>query len=244
MLALFVSAQTYDASLGVPFASFASIRIRGAILDELRTMDWATRSVRQRAREVEAVQDQLTVQLDHPPRLDEIAGALKVTTGVLRTLQCDLTRANVQRLPDFSATGGEQAPPDGSAGPESLILVRERLGYLHDAIAELSVRLRFVINAYFFEQRPMSDIGAELGVSQPRVSQLCAEALSLLRDGINSQLDPSAVDSRGRSRRTAESQHAYFAAIADRGTLSTRLAMSTSRGDMLRRDCLDHSQIA
>jgi RNA polymerase sigma factor for flagellar operon FliA len=244
MMALVVSAQGYDPHRGVPFARFAAIRIRGALMDELRGMDWATRSVRCRAREVESVRGQLAAVLDRTPRLDEVADAMRVSAKELDLLLSDLARANMLSLQGFSPGTGAELAPEASAGPESLILLREKLGYLHDAIAELSERLRFVVNAYFFEQRQMSDIAAELGVTQSRISQLCAQALCLLRDGMNSQLDPSALDERCQSGRAAATRNAYFGAIADRGTLASRLAMSTSRGDMLRHGSNDRAEIA
>lgn len=244
MMALVVSAQGYEPDRGVPFARFAAIRIRGALVDELRGMDWATRSVRGRAREVESVRGQLAAALDRTPRTDEVAEAMRVSSKELDLLQADLARASVLSLQGFAPGSGAELPPEASAGPESLILLREKLGYLHDAIAALSERLRFVVGAYFFEQRQMSDIAAEMGVTQSRVSQLCAEALCLLRDGMNSQLDPSALDNRCQSGRAAATRTAYFGAIAERGTLSSRLAMSTLRGDMLRPGRIHRAKIA
>lgn len=244
LMALVVSAQSFDPHRGVPFAQFAAIRIRGALVDELRGMDWATRSVRRQAREVESVRGRLATVLDRAPRTDEVADAMRVSAKELDTLQSDVARASVLSLQGFAPGTPADLPPEASAGPESLILLRERLGYLHDAIAELSERLRFVVNAYFFEQRQMSDIADELGVTQSRISQLCAEALCLLRDGINSQLDPSALGKRCQSGRAAATRKAYFGAIADRGTLASRLAMSTPRGDMLGRGRADRAKIA
>jgi RNA polymerase sigma factor for flagellar operon FliA len=233
MMALVISAQNYDAARGVPFARFAAIRIRGALMDELRSMDWAARSVRGRAREVEAVRSQLAATLGRTPRTDEIATAMGVAVSELDSLQSDLNRASVLSLQGFAPETGGELLPDSSAGPEALVLLREKLGYLHDAIAELPERLRFVVTAYFFEQRQMTDIAAELGVTESRISQLRAEALKLLKDGMNSQLEPAAIDDAPRSARAASSRSAYFAAIAGRSSLANRLAMSTPRGDML-----------
>ncbi len=232
MMALVVSAQAYDPSRGVPFAGFAITRIRGALTDELRTMDWASRSVRCRAREVESVRGQLACTLDRAPSTDEIAGAMQVDPRELESLQSDLTRANVLSLQGFAPGTGPELTPDPTDGPEALLLMRERLGYLHDAIAELPSRLRFVVEEYFFEQRQMNDIAEELGVTESRVSQICAEALCLLRDGMNSQLEPSAVEERAQSARAAANKAAYFQAIAGRSTLAGRLALSTPRGEM------------
>jgi RNA polymerase sigma factor for flagellar operon FliA len=232
-MALVLSAQNYDPHRGVPFTCFAATRIRGAILDELRGMDWASRSVRSRARDAESVRGQLTSIMDRAPRNDEVATAMQVTSGQLAALQSDLARANVVSL-QHCANGDEaDVASEESAGPESLVLQREKLGYLHDSIAELPQRLRLIVVAYFFDQRQMSDIAAELGVTAARISQLCAEALRQLRDGMNSQLDPAAVGKVTQSTRSAAVRTAYFGAIASRGTIASRLAMSTSRGDML-----------
>jgi RNA polymerase sigma factor for flagellar operon FliA len=234
MLALVMSARSFDAARGVPFARFAAIRIRGALTDDLRRMDWAARSVRGRAREVTAVRDQLAAVLGRTPNNDEVASALGVSPAELASLQSDVDRATVLSLDGFAPETGADLVPDATAGPESLLLRREELGYLHDAIAELPARLRFVVTAYFFEQRPMTEIATELRVTESRISQLRGEALRLLRDGLNSQLEPSAVAEAG-SARTEAPRKAYFEAIASRSTVSGRLAMSNPHAEMLHR---------
>jgi len=124
--------------------------------------------------------------------------------------------------------------PDSAAGPESILLQREQLGYLHEAIDAMPERLRFVVTEYFFGQRQLNDIAIELGVTESRVSQLRAEALRLLRDGMNSQLEPTAVSAEpSPSARGSAGRTAYFAAIADRSTIASRLAMTSTRGEML-----------
>lgn len=232
LMALFVSAQAYEPRRGVPFVHFAAIRIRGALTDELRGMDWATRSVRGRARDVDAVRGRLTTVLGHTPQQAEIAAAMGVEVGELKGLQTDLARASVLSLDGFSSRSGDELVPEASAGPESLILLREKLGYLHGAIAELPERLRLVVVGYFFEQRQMAGIASDLGVTESRVSQLCAEALRLLRDGLNSQLDPLLAAEPRSSRRATAARDAYVGAIADNGSLASRLALSTTGGDM------------
>ena len=233
MMALVVSAQGYDPSRGVPFARFAAIRIRGALLDELRGMDWAARSVRTRAREVETVRAHLSAALGRTARNEDIAAAMGITIAELDGLQSDTARASVLSLHGFAPESGAEVLAEPSVGPEGLLLQREQLGYLHDAISELPERLRFVVTSYFFDQRQMSDIAAELGVTESRVSQLRAEALELLRDGMNAQLNPSVTEpSPKRSRRATAARTAYYSAIAERSTLAGRLAISTPRGEM------------
>ena len=177
MLALVVSARNFDPDRGVPFANFAAIRIRGALKDELRGMDWATRTVRARSREAESVRGHLTAVLDRSPRPDEIAEAMEVTIRELHSLNADVARARVLSLQSLAESADVDVPDDAAGGPEAVLIRREQLGYLHDAIAELPMRLRIVVTGYFFDGRQMSDIALELGVTQSRVSQLCTKAL-------------------------------------------------------------------
>jgi RNA polymerase sigma factor for flagellar operon FliA len=235
MEALVLSARSFDAGRGVSFAGYASIRIRGALIDELRSMDWASRSVRTRAREVDAVRSHLAVDLHRAPSANEVATVMGISIGELNALECDLVRADTVSLDGFAPEVGPSLVREPSADPEALIVFREQLGYLHDAIAALPERLRFVVTAYFFQDRQMRDIGAELGVSESRVSQLRTEALRLLRDGMNAQTEPSTVvePESGSANQSARARQSYYEAIAS-GTVSSRLAMTTARGQMRR----------
>jgi RNA polymerase sigma factor for flagellar operon FliA len=243
MMALVVSAQGFDASRGVPFARFAAIRIRGALVDELRSMDWAARSVRGRAREVESVRSTLAATMGRTPRQDEVAATMGVSVSELDSINADLARASVLRLQGFAPETGAELLPDPAAGPEALILMREKLGYLHDAIAELPQRLQYVVTEYFFSNRQMADIAADLGVTESRVSQLRGEALKLLRDGMNSQLEPESdapIESTGRS---AATRVAYFAGIAERSTMAGRLGKTSPRAEVLPHAAIGQPQI-
>lgn len=187
MMALVTSAQGFDDSRGVPFARFATIRIRGALTDELRSMDWASRGVRSRAREVDGVRSNLTAALGRTPRREEIAQAMGVDASELDSLDADLHRAATLSVEGLTETAGGDLIPATEDGPEGLLVRREQIGILHDAIAELPDRLRAVIEAYFYDNQRMSDIAADLGVTESRVSQLRTEALALLRDGLAGQ---------------------------------------------------------
>ena len=229
MMALVVAAQGFDADRGVPFARYAAIRIRGAIVDELRGMDWAARSVRTRAREVEAVRTQLTAALRRFPNPDEVASAMGISAAELGAVEGDVARAHTLSLEGFAPESGPAVVPDHGRGPEALLVLREQLGYMHDAVELLPERLRFVVTAYFFEQRQMAEIGAELGVSESRVSQLRAEALVMLRDGINAQFEPSPEPTPLRKRSGAARQ-AYADALGA-GTVKSRLARTNIQGE-------------
>ena len=245
MAALVLSAQGYDEARGVPFARFAAIRIRGALVDELRSMDWASRSVRGRAREVEAARNQLSVSLGRSPRPQEVAEVLGVSVSELGSIDADVHRASVLSLQGFAPETGAAMVPDAQRGPEQLVIDREQLGYLHDAIAELPERLRHVVQAYFFDQRQMADIAAELGVTESRISQLRAEALKLLRHGM-AVAEPDAAPAAEPTGRSGAKIASYAAAVAARGNLASRLQISNAFAEVPAnsRGRASHSSIA
>ncbi|MER7283995.1 FliA/WhiG family RNA polymerase sigma factor [Dactylosporangium sp. NPDC000244] len=230
MAALAGAARSFDPARGIPFGSFATTRIRGALLDELRGLDWASRSVRTRARRVETAQQELTASLGRTPTQSELAQALGVAVDEVKSIDDDVQRAVVLSLQGFTAGSAEDLVPERAAGPEELILHRERIGYLHHAVNALPERLRTVVTAYFFDERPMNDIAAELGVTESRVSQLRAEALMLLRDGLNNHLDPHLVAAARDKGCVARRREAYYANIAAQGDLSARLNITNPLG--------------
>ena len=156
MYALTLSAASFDDSRGVPFARFAALRIRGAITDELRSMDWASRGVRSKAREIETARNDLTRTFGRTPTNGEIAQAVGFEAAEVDAVDADVQRASVLSLQALTVDGEHGSLPQSSDSPESLLLKREQIGYLHDAIAELPERLRAVVTQYFFEQRKMS----------------------------------------------------------------------------------------
>jgi RNA polymerase sigma factor FliA len=227
MAALATAALSFDPARGTAFAGFATARIRGALLDELRGLDWASRSVRSRARRLEAAQEQLTATLGRTASDQELAETLGVAVDEVRSVGEDVQRAVVLSLQGFAASTAEDMVAERAAGPEDLIVLRERIGYLHDAIEALPDRLRQVVTGYFFQERPMAEIAERLGVTESRVSQLRAEALVLLRDGINSQLDPDLVADQARPGGCVlRRRESYYSAIGARGNLNSRLAMT------------------
>jgi RNA polymerase sigma factor FliA len=231
MMALTVSAQGFDASRGVPFGRFAAFRIRGALTDELRTMDWASRAVRGKAREIEAVRNQLAASLGRTPSRNEVATTMGVATHELDAVDADVQRAAVLSIQGLTENNGAELLPDHEAGPEGILMHREQLGILRDAIAELPERLCTVVQEYFFEQRKMADIAEDLGVTESRVSQLRSEALAMLRTGMRAQDGDAAPAPAPTSRRRNSAREAYCAAIAARSTLAGRLEASTLLGE-------------
>ena len=224
LTALVQAAQAYDAERGVPFGRYAATRVRGALLDELRGVDWATRAVRRRARDLDETRTRLTYSLGRSPTDAEVASALGLPVEDVVANREDLARAQVRSL----EAGGEhgsyaESLSSTSLTPDQVAEHRELLTYLGEAVAELPERLRRVVEGYFLAEQPMAELAEELGVTESRVSQLRAEAMVLLRDAINSQLDPHLVPGHERPGGVAaRRREAFFAAVAERHAAAAR----------------------
>ena len=164
---------------------------------------------------MQAAADQLTSKLGRPPTNRELADAMSVDTKVVDKLVDDVHRATVLNYESLVVDGSfESLISEDDSSPESAIIDRERQAYLTDAVAALPDRLRHVVVGYFFEERPMEELARELGVTESRISQLRAEALELLRDGINAHLDVEAMAPEPRPNgRVARRKAAYYASV-------------------------------
>ncbi|MGW4947035.1 sigma-70 family RNA polymerase sigma factor [Actinoplanes sp. NPDC004185] len=229
--ALVTAARGWDPTRGIPFNRFATTRIRGAILDELRSLDWATRSVRTKARATDTTRQNLTTTLGRTPTNEELAQALGTTTTDLHQTDNDVQRATVLSLQGFTTSSPDDLVTERTPGPEDMLIRREQIGYLHHAIESLPERLQTVITEYFLKERPMADIAADLGVTESRISQLRAEALSLLKDGLNTHLDPELAPAvENPDSIIARRRAGYYAAIAGNTSLHSRLALTNAHG--------------
>jgi RNA polymerase sigma factor FliA len=229
--ALVTAVRSWDPDRGIPFHRFAGTRVRGAILDELRAQDWATRSVRTKARTNDATRQSLTIALGRTPSNEELAQSLGCTTSDLHQTDNDVQRAAVLSLQGFATSTADDLVTERTPGPEDMLIRREQIGYLHHAIASLPDRLSTVITEYFLNERPMADIAADLGVTESRISQLRAEALSLLKDGLNTHLDPHLAPRPDNPESiTARRRASYYSAIAGNTSVQTRLAMTNPTG--------------
>lgn len=233
MAALALAARSFESDRGVPFARYAARRIQGALLDELRSHDWASRSVRRQARAQQEVADQLLRELGRPPTTEELAERTGLAVSEIEAHQRDVHRSVVLSFQAVvEATGVDSVLPSPEPAPDQVLLERERTGYLHDAISELPERLRAVVVGVFFDERPMQELAAVLGVTESRISQMRSEALSLLRDGMNKHLSPEALVAEERpDGRIAKRKEAYYAAIAARSTYRDRLSIPAPRSE-------------
>lgn len=232
--ALLGAARSFDVTRGIPFHRFAAVRIRGALLDELRGQDWASRSVRARARRTATARQELTAALGRTPTDAEVAEMLGIGLSELAAVDDDVQKAALLSLQGFPTGAAEEMVPEQSEGPEDLLLKRERLGYLHQAIQALPERLRLIVTESFLQEQPLSEVAARLGVTESRISQLRTEALRLLREGLNSSLAPELLPAgaAGPARKGCLQRRRteYFQRVAEQGNLHTRLALTDSHG--------------
>lgn len=217
LVGLVKAAQSFETERGVPFRHYASTRIRGAIMDELRSHDWASRSVRQAGRSRDQAIETLTAVLGRTPSSMEIAEVMGVSVNDLHTVESALHRSTVLSFDAAPTTEFfESAIPEKHDSPEDGVVRSEEFAYLKAAVAALPERLQAVVTGYFLEGRPMAEIADELGITESRVSQIRAEALVLLRDGLNTHLSPDLVPTSVRPGGVVERRRAaYFAAIAE-----------------------------
>jgi RNA polymerase sigma factor FliA len=195
VLGLVEAAGRYRPSMGVPFDAFARRRVQGAMLDELRDLDWAPRSLRKLRRQVDSTIAQLRTTLGHEPSEAECAQAMGMdeekygdTLEQLRTLEVAMIRQLDDAGPDHQPLLELCIDPD--VGPETKLQRRELRQLLAEAIGKLPERERQVISLYYDEELTMAEIGAVLGVCESRVSQLRSLAIARLRSFLNESLQP------------------------------------------------------
>jgi len=194
MIGLLDASTRYQDNRGAQFETFASQRIRGAMLDELRANDWGSRGLRQSARKVEGAIQSLEHRLGRAPTEGEIAKELKMTLEAYQGLLQEIQGCQLLYVEDFSQDGEGDSPfldrhasgARGERGGDSddpLAQLMES-GFRHQlvaAIAELPERDRLLLNLYYEEELNLREIGAILEVSQSRVCQLHSQAISRLR---------------------------------------------------------------
>jgi RNA polymerase sigma factor for flagellar operon FliA len=233
-LGLVEAAARYDEERGVPFERWASLRIRGAILDAVRALDFAPRTLRAASREVEAARADLTATLGRTASAQDIASHLGVPVSEVAQLQGQVHRSVVLSLD--APSGDEDGDPltlahslldDVQRQPGEVLEQRERATYVRDALCCLPDRLKEVVVGYFLEGKTSADLAERLGVTESRVSQMRTDALKLMRAGIEAQYAeaPALTDDGRVAHRTAT----YAAQLAARSSYAARLSQLPSQ---------------
>lgn len=183
LIGLLEASRNYDASKGASFETYAGIRIRGAMIDEVRRGDWAPRSVHRNSRRIQESMQRLQKRLGREASDPELAAELGVSLEELREMSQDSLST---RLFSFEDLGGDDERPDAyipsdTPSPAQHAQSAALRGHLAKAIASLPERERLVLALYYDEELNLKEIGLVLGVSESRVSQIHSQAALRLR---------------------------------------------------------------
>ncbi len=190
VLGLFDAAERYDGRQDVAFKSFAKHRIRGAILDSLRQLDWASRDLRRRHKQVERITRDLSIDLSRTPSEAEIAEKMGVNVERWRQMALELRMIGLISSSSMQHEGEDKPAPEFPATPElqpDRVYERRALGSaLEQAMQTLPVRYRKVVALYYTREMTMKEIGTVLGINESRVSQIHKIALEKMGKALQS----------------------------------------------------------
>lgn len=178
LLGLTEAAHRFDPSRGVPFAAFASPRVRGEIVEVARSVDIVPRRLRREMRDVVEVDERLTHELRRRPSDDELAAELRIDTQVVRRRLADLKQSAVASLDVDSSR--DSVPVDELSDPSASVFQRERDGAVREAVERLPEPLRSIIIRIHWNDDRLVDIATDMNVSFQRVAQYKLEALRTL----------------------------------------------------------------
>ncbi|HVV58398.1 MAG TPA: RNA polymerase sigma factor WhiG [Gaiellaceae bacterium] len=189
LLGLIAAIERYDPARDIKFETYAIARIKGAIIDELRALDWVPRSVRSRAREIERAIAELESKLGRAPNDEEIAAKVGISVEELEESLTDISRSSIAALDELWSVSGEgdqislMDTIEDTSGPRPAEVLDEveLREVLADAIARLPEREKLVITLYYYEELTLREIGEVLGVTESRVSQLHTKAILRLK---------------------------------------------------------------
>ena len=194
-LGLIAALKSFDVARGLAFATYATPRIRGAMLDELRRLDHVPRSVRRRARVVAAARESLTSELGQAPNTAQVAARLGVAREVLWRWLSDREATQTLPLhsphtPDAGATAIDAAP---DCDVDAALTQEQELLAVRDAIRALGSRERTILALYYFEELRLNEIAEVLGVTESRVSQIRTQVVARLREQLARLRAPTAM---------------------------------------------------
>jgi RNA polymerase sigma factor for flagellar operon FliA len=194
LVGLINAIERFDLGRDVKFETYAITRIKGAIIDELRSLDWVPRSVRQRARDIERANAKLEHRLQRAPTDEEMCEELGMTVDEFQDALLQISNSTIAALDELwtvNDTSGDQVSlldtitDDSAPDPASLVDATDLKDRVADAIARLPEREKLVIALYYYENLTLREIGEVLGVTESRVSQLHTKAILRLRSRLS-----------------------------------------------------------
>jgi RNA polymerase sigma factor FliA len=202
LLGLIGAVERFDPGREIKFETYAVSRIKGSIIDELRSLDWVPRSVRSKAREIERVCARLENELQRAPTDDEIARAVGMSSEEFQHTLTQISNTSIVALDELweiSGSDGDTASlietieDPKSRDPSKLLDLTEMKGQLAHAIDALPDREKIVIALYYYENLTLREIGEVLGVTESRVSQLHTTAILRLKGRLRDEIEPAAI---------------------------------------------------
>jgi RNA polymerase sigma factor for flagellar operon FliA len=188
VIGLIEACRNYDTLKDAQFSTFAKFRIRGAILDSLRKLDWGSRTLRRKGREISSSVTELESKLGRQPLEEEIAAQMQVSLNDLHSTMTQLDglhlvgqRTNPSHDRDESLDLIETAPGAEEDNPFNLCLQGERKAQLAEAVSQLSEREQLILSLYYHEELTMKEVAGVVGIAVSRVSQIHASSMVKLR---------------------------------------------------------------
>jgi len=198
LLGLIGAIERFDPQREIKFETFAVSRIKGSIIDELRSLDWVPRSVRAKAREIESAQTKLEHELGRVPSDKEVADALEMSIDGFQESLLQISNSTVVALDELwtvSDSSGDQVSlldtmrDPNAVDPARELGVSELKDRLANAISRLPEREKLVIALYYYENLTLREIGEVLGVTESRVSQLHTKAVLRLKSRLQTEVE-------------------------------------------------------
>jgi RNA polymerase sigma factor FliA len=198
LVGLISAIERFDLEREIKFETYAITRIKGAIIDELRSLDWVPRSVRARARDIERANSKLEHRLQRAPTDEEMSAEIGLTVEEFQDSLLQISNSSVAALDELwtvSDASGDQVSlldtiqDPGAPDPALIMDVTELKDRVADAIARLPEREKLVVALYYYENLTLREIGEVLGVTESRISQLHTKAVLRLRSRLQSDTD-------------------------------------------------------
>ncbi len=187
-IGLLESIDRFDTSKGVQFNTYASIRIRGAIMDELRSMDWMTRSMRDKSNQLEKAYGEIERKTGRPAEVEEVAKFLEISTDDLHTILSQVSALSVLNLEDMGINHYDEGmdildcikDPEGK-DPMTIVKFNEIKRVIAEAVETLPDKEKIIISLYYYDELTLKEIGKVLDITESRVCQLHSQTMHRLK---------------------------------------------------------------